>query len=916
MLRRLALLLAVGLTALLVSTSPALAGFGFQEFDNTVLNQDGSPDTQAGSHPWAMTTSFTLNKTTNLSDEAITDGDLKDIHVELPPGLVGDPTATQKCTRKQFETPDLNNVLSGASCPADTQVGVAAVELLNEGAGVGNHMYFGVYNLTPPPGLPAEFGFNPLGIPIVLKPTVRTGGDYGLTVDVDNASQEQIIGGSIVTLWGVPADPSHDPLRGKCLPTSGISEGLCPSELASKPFLTLPTSCPVGPLTVAARADSWEEQGVFVGAEAFNHDSVGNPAGIAGCDRLSFTPTIEATPESATANSPTGLDAKLHIPQSDTPEGLAEAHMKKAVVTLPVGMAVSPSAANGLEACTPEEIDLKGAASPTCPPASKVGTAMIHSPLLEEPLTGSVYVAQQGNNPFGSLLALYLVAEAEKDGVLVKLAGEVHLDPSTGQVTTTFDNNPQLPFEDLELTFFGGPRAALSTPSSCGRFATESTLTPYSTELPVVSRSPFEITAGCVSGFSPSFSAGATGSQAAGFNPFTLTLSRGDQDQRFAGLAVHMPPGLLGMLSRVSLCEEPQAAQGTCPVSSRIGHVTVGAGPGSDPVWVQGEVFLTGPHAGAPFGLSVVVPVKTGPFDLGAEVVRAAIEVDPHTSQLTVRSDALPSIRDGIPLQIRTINVTVDREGFMFNPTNCAPLSIAATVTSAQNAVANVSSPFQAANCATLGFKPKFTVSTQARSSKANGASLDVKIAYPKGMQANIRSVRVSLPKQLPSRLTTIQKACPEAAFHANPATCPAASNIGTAIARTPVLGVPLTGPAYLVSHGGAAFPDVVVILQGQGITVDLTGSINIKGQITSSTFASVPDVPVSSFELKLPEGPHSALTENLPRKTKGSFCTTKLVMPTTITGQNGAQIAQSTKIAVTGCKKKHPPKKHRAKKK
>ncbi len=912
MLRKAALLLTSVLWLSFVCVGSASASFGFRTFENVILNPEGAPEVQAGSHPWEMRTSFKLNTTTNASAQTITDEDVKDVKVSLPPGLVGDPTATQKCTRKQFETPSATHVFSGASCPGSTQVGVASIELLN--GGVILEYSFGVFNLVPPPGVPAEFGFNPLGIPIVLKPSVRTGGDYGLTVELSNASQELGIAGSTVTLWGLPADPRHDPFRGECLSESGESEGSCPTDLAPKPFLTLPTSCAAGPLTTSIDADSWEEPGIFTGAEAFNHDSVGNPAGITGCERLPFTPTLAVTPESAAASSPTGLDARLRVPQSDAPEGLAEAHLKKAVVRLPAGMSVSPSAANGLEACTPEEIELNGARAPSCPAASKVGAAVIHTPLLEEPLAGSVYVAQQGNNPFGSLLALYLVAEG--DGVLVKLAGDVQLDPSTGQVTTTFDNNPQLPFEDLNLTFFGGPRAALSTPAACGRFETESSLTPYSTELPVLSHSPFEITANCVSGFSPSFSAGTVGSQAAGFNPFTLTLSRGDRDQQFEGLSVHMPPGLLGMLSRVALCEEPQAALGTCAASSRIGHVTVGAGPGPDPVWASGEVFLTGPHAGAPFGLSVVVPVKAGPFDLGTEVVQAAIDVDPHTSQLTVRSDALPSIRDGIPLQIRTINVTVDREDFIFNPTNCSSQSISATIASRQGARANVSSPFQATNCATLGFKPRFTASTQGHSSHAKGASLDVKIGYPKGIQANIRSVHVVLPKQLPARLTTIQKACTEAAFNANPATCPAASNIGTAIARTPVLNVPLTGPAYLVSHGGAGFPDVIVILQGQGITVDLDGSINIsKSGVTSSTFAAVPDVPVSSFELKLPEGPHSALTENLPKKHRGNFCATKLAMPTTITAQNGAQIKQSTMIAVTGCPKKHAPKKHKTKK-
>jgi hypothetical protein len=329
-------------------------------------------------------------------------------------------------------------------------------------------------------------------------------------------------------------------------------------------------------------------------------------------------------------------------------------------------------------------------------------------------------------------------------------------------------------------------------------------------------------------------------------------------------------------------------------------------------VWVSGEAFLTGPYGGGPFGLSIVVPVKAGPFDFGVEAVRAAIHVDPHTSQLTIDTPVLPHIVKGIPLQIRTINVEVDRTGFIFNPTDCEPLVVTGTIASTQGATAAVSSHFQAANCAALAFHPKLTASTQAKTSQANGASLDVKIAYPKGTQANIHKVAVSLPKQLPSRLTTIQKACPEATFAVNPAACPAASNIGTATAVTPVLNVPLTGPAYLVSHGGAAFPDLVLILQGQGVTLDIVGSINIdKRGVTSSTFSSVPDAPISSFELNLPVGPHSALTATLPKKARNRLCGSQLVMPTTITGQNGAQIKQSTKIAVTGCHKP-PPRKHK----
>ncbi len=365
------------------------------------------------------------------------------------------------------------------------------------------------------------------------------------------------------------------------------------------------------------------------------------------------------------------------------------------------------------------------------------------------------------------------------------------------------------------------------------------------------------------------------------------------------------------MLSSVALCGEPQAAAGTCSSASEIGTTTVAAGPGSHPFWIGGRVYLTVGYRGAPFGLSIVVPARAGPFNLGIVVVRAAISVDPNTSVLTVTSDPLPQIIDGIQLRVQTVNVAIDRPGFIFNPTNCEAHQIAATVAGSLGATAHVSSPFAAAGCRSLPFSPKLTFSTQAKTSKKGGASLVAKLAYTTG-QANIRSVAVSLPKQLPSRLTTIQKACPAATFEANPAACPAASLIGFAKVRTPVLPVPppgrdanLSGPAYLVSHGGAAFPDLVVILQGDGVRVDQRASIFISRRgITSSTFANVPDVPLSSFELNLPEGPHSALTATLPASANGSLCGAKLTMPTTITGQNGARIKQSTKIAVSGCPK------------
>ncbi len=932
--------------ALPVFAPSAQASFGFQSnsFESTILNEDGSPAVQAGSHPFAVTTGFKFKRKTGVSGEPVTDGDAKDIEVKLPAGLIGDPSATPKCSIPQFHTHDLHIAfgLSGASCPDDSEVGVAEVEVTPSGRSEFlAHLTLGIYNLVAPPGVPAEFGLNPLGIAIVLTPKLRTGGDYGVTVASKNTSQAQWVFGVKTTFWGHPSSPSHDGERGECLGSEGEThyEGRsCPVEAAPKPFLRLPTSCPGGSLMTAIYADSWQNPVQSVELEgvhevAFNHDHEGHPVGVTGCERLDFSPTVSARPDTEAASSPTGMSVDVSLPQNETANGLAESDLRKAVVTLPAGMAASPSGANELAGCSDTfepateteparpggQIALHSDEAVRCPDASKVGTVEIDTPLLETPLEGSVYLAKQTENPFESLLALYVVAEGS--GVTIKLAGKVDVNPTTGQLTTTFDDNPQAPFSHLRLKFFGGPRAALMTPHRCGAYNVSGAFTPWSRELPVAFSEPIAISANCGGGFAPSFVAGSVSNQAGSFSPFTLTLTRSDQDQGFKQLSVRTPPGLLGMLSKVQVCDEPLIAQQACPKASQIGHVTVGAGPGPDPVYLpqpgrpEDPVYLTEGYGGAPFGLLTLVHAEAGPFNLGVVPVRTMLNVDRRTSQIVATTDPLPTIVKGIPADLKTINILLDREGFMFNPTDCEPLKFEGAVLGDEGAVAPVSSRFQAANCAMLAFKPKFTASTKALPSHANGASLTVKVGYPQGAQANIAAVKVSLPKQLPSRLTTLQKACPEATFAANPASCPPESVVGTATAATPVLNVPVTGPAYLVSHGGAAFPDLVMILQGQGVTVELIGNTGIKKGITTSTFASVPDVPISSFEVNLPQGPHSALTENLPPKSKGSFCSSKLVMPTTITAQNGMQIKQSTKVAVTGCPRKVTAKKAKAKK-
>jgi hypothetical protein len=901
----------------------ARAGFGIVPGSYAVsfTNADGSTDTQAGSHPFQMTTSFQFNQTTNFQGEAIADGALKDIGDAQPVGLVGDPLATPRCPQSVFHR--LNGFAFGGDCPNDTVVGFLTLNVITFG-----QISIPVFNLVPPPGMPGQFGTWLLNVPITIGFSVRTGGDYGLTANLHNISESAGVTSSTLTLWGVPADPSHDALRGSayehegdegrggCLEIFGGSAGRCPSDAPRVPLLTLPGACG-GALPTVLSADSWENPGVFVQEST----TVG---ALGGCDRLDFSPGVSVTPDSTVAGAPAGLGVDVRVPQSEDPAGLGEANVRKTVVVLPAGMTINPSAAGGLGACTPEEIGLSSAGPSSCPDSSKVGTAEVLTPLLEGPLVGSVYVAQQANNPFGSLLALYLVVEGS--GVRIKLAGRVSTDPVTGRVTTTFDNLPQQPFSDLKLSLFGGPRATLVNPSGCGSYTTGAQLTPYSSPAATEVSSAFQVTSGSNGtgcgprGFSPSFSAGTVNNQAGAFSPFNATFTRSDGDQDLGGVTVTTPPGLLGILKGVERCPEPQAAQGTCGPNSLIGRTTVAVGAGPDPFWVQGgQVFLTGPYKGAPFGMSFVVPAVAGPFDLGIVVVRAAIRVDPHTAQVTVVSDSLPTILQGIPLDIRTVNISIDRPGFIFNPTSCEPLSVGGSLTSTQGATAQVSSRFQAANCAGLPFHPVFSVSTQAKTSKQNGASLTVETIYPTGAQANIKSVAVVLPKQLPARLTTIQQACPEAVFAANPASCPAGSMIGTATATTPVFANALTGPAYLVSHGGAAFPDVVVVFQGEGITLDLVGSVNIKHGITSSKFATVPDAPISGFQLSLPEGPHSGLAAVIPAKAKGNMCGQNLHMPFTITAQNGAQIKQNVKIAVTGCpkvKKTHGPKKRKRAKK
>jgi hypothetical protein len=922
--------------------------FGVYDFGNMLENKDGSPAIQAGSHPYSMTTSIIFNHAVtaekekeilNVEEEPVNTGEPtveakiygnpKHVEVNLPRGFVVNPNATSvKCTEAELES----KPVQGGGCPEGSAVGIDIPSITP----FGEEIRSAIYNMVPPPGVPAEFGVDPGGVGLIFHIVGKVGprGDYKLSGEVSDITQVVGVYGAKLVLWGDPTAESHDAYRGLCGTRGKIEKEVeeefvrdgfpeatelrfdCPlagNERTNQPLLTMPGSCTGNELETTLHTSSWQEPSNVIDPPA-PHTIAKSPP-VTGCDQLHFTPSLDVAPapQGVGAESPTGLNVDLKMPQEQNANTPGEADLKKAVVTLPAGMAVSPSAANGLGACTPAEIGLDNTDKPLCPDSSKLGEAEVTTPLLETPLKGAVYLAQQETFE-GSLIALYLVVEGQ--GALIKLGGTVALDPGTGQITTTFDQNPQLPFNDLKLRFFSGPRAPLVTPAGCGSYTVSSQLTPWSGTAPKESPSGgFTIESGCTHSLAPSFTAGTANVQAGAYTPFSLTLSRQDGEERFGSIRLTTPPGLLANLKSVTQCPEPQASKGECGEASLIGESTASAGPGPDPYWVKGgKVYLTGPYNGAPFGLSIVVPAVAGPFNLGNVIARAGIDVDSHTAQAIVTS-SIPTIKDGIPLDVRTVNVTINREGFMFNPTNCTPSTVTAILHSDTNKLAGVASPFDVANCAALSFKPSFKASTAAKTSKANGASLTVKVGSGIG-QANIAKVRVTLPKQLPARLTTLQKACTEAQFNANPAGCPPQSAVGIATAVTPVLAHPLTGPAYLVSHGGAAFPDLVFVLQGEGILLYLDGNTNIKKGITTSTFNSVPDAPISTFETVFPEGPHSVLATDIPVKTKGSMCQQNLTMPTTITGQNGAVTTQTTKITVTGCPKKPKAKKASGKKK
>ncbi|MBB4661624.1 hypothetical protein [Conexibacter arvalis] len=857
--RRWLLLAAATLLAITASAVPAAgAGFGITRFDGDVVNRDAlgvvTAATQAGSHPDEVTAYIDFaTRSGALPGLVVPEEDAKDIRVDLPVGFVGNPQVVTKCRE-----PELESVQIGTDCPRDSQVGVAHVITTSTAP-----QTVPVFNMEPPPGVPGAFGFRIASVPIHLRAVVRSDGDYGLSILVPRLSQAAPILRTSLTFWGVPADPKNDADRGwvvdsgtrvVCADTSDPSCSTT-SGLPPQAFLTNPMTCN-GPVETRLSVTSW--LGSSAHASFFTHLPAPDQetlVGPEGCDRVPFDARLTGTPVKARASSPSGFSFDLSVPQNGNPTGIAQGHLKKAVVRLPEGMSVNPSSASGLAACGDAQIGLGTLQMPSCPDGSKIGTLTIDTPLLSDPLTGAIYL----RDPLpGNLFRLLLVAEGS--GVLIKLPGTVTPDPVTGQLTATFDNNPQLPFSNLHLEFKDGPRAPLTLPPACGTHTIVSDLTSWSGKT-TTSSSSFNVSrdgngAPCPPrGFNPTVVAGLANPVGGSSSAFSLTFARGDADQTLRDITVDMPEGLTGVIASADLCDDAAANAGTCGESSRIGSTTTGAGTGENPFFLPGRVYITGPYKGAPFGMSIVVPAIAGPFNLGTVVVRAAIFVDRETAKLRVVSEPLPTILEGVPLLIRTVNVRIDKPGFMVAPTSCAPKSIAARVGSNEGASADRSVRFQVGSCASLPYKPKMTIrmGKRGRTKGRITAPLEVRLDMTPG-QANNKSVAVTLPRNVNARLEVLNRySCTLEQFKSE--TCPKSNRLGTAVAVTPLLRDPLVGDVFFVRNPARRIPDVMVGLRGQ-VAFDLAGRVTIPRNLTLRTnFDLVPDVPITKFTLRFVAG-------------------------------------------------------------
>jgi hypothetical protein len=872
--------------------------------------------TQAGGHVPYGITDFEVNTEgtwPNLVPSGLTSqGPVNHIRTDVSTGLATNPTAVPQCTEAEFSPPNGKEAIEGtgffekSECKTTTRIGtnrvVAYAGPNGVTTGVSDLPLEGpAYNLVQREGLASEFGVS-VELPEALtKKALEEAfaakapppGTQTEALEKKIYYSHSLIEGNVE--WGQESEGTgagdyHDYFNIKVSTAIRlISSRLVFEGTKGGNFITNATSCPGNNTSYVTLSD----------AATKATESYTALLGLEKCNSLEFLPSFALTPTSFEHDEAVGATAEISVPQKAGAGELNSSQVKTVTIQLPEGMTLNPAAAGTLQACTPAQARIHSATAGTsCPSASELGTVALEVPTLPAgSLTGKIYLgAPESGTITGPPYTVYVDAESTRYGVSVRLKGEAIPNTTTGQLTTVFPENPEQPFSKITLKFKEGAYAPIASPLACGTATSTATLVPTATGVASSTKASSFSVSGCGSalGFNPTQGTSETTATGGAHTSYTFSLKRPDGQEYLNTASTTLPAGLNGTIPAATQCSESLATTGACPASSQIGTATVLAGAGSKPYSYSGPVYLTGPYNGAPYGLSIAVPAVAGPFNLGTIVTRATLNVNQSTARVTVAA-TLPTIVAGIPLRLQEVNVTVGLKNFITNPTNCNVLATESSLTSTLAATATLSTPFQVKNCTALPFKPSFGARSGAKTSKAEGASLETTVNQPAG-GSTIKSVLVQLPRQLPSRLTTLQKACAAALFAHNPYDCPAGSKVGAARAISSLLPGKLTGPAYLVARGGAAFPDLELVLNGDGVRVILDGQTKITKGITTTFFQTLPDVPVSSITLDLPVGPYSALAAN------GSLCNASLVMPTTITAQNGKTFKQQTRIKVPSC--------------
>lgn len=842
------------------SQTPASRCFGVESV-GTALST-----TEAGAHPdLELDVTIKQDPTSKANSFGLKDsfGPTRNIRFEVPPGLIGNPNVLGDSG--QCRVTELVNYQT-EGCPIASQVGLSRIF----GYELNNPFLEPVYMMQPPGGdVVARLGTIAGIYPTFIDFRVRSDSDYGLTAEVTEAPAAASLVKLETTFWGVPSDPIHDTER--CTAKEAFDG--CVSSLPRKPgilplpFLTNPTRCGVEQ-TITVRASSWVEPERL--EETSNEAQTVFPA-FSECNRLPFGPALTVEPTNHRTSSPTGLDMTIQLPAAPGVKVLEPAQTRDIRIDLPRGLGINPGSADGLATCSPEQVHFKENVASECPDAAKMASTEFEVGALPRRLEGAIYLREP--EP-GNLFRIWIVADDQ--GAHVKLPGQLDVNKATGQIKSVVLENPQVPLREVKLLFKSGFRAPLITPRSCGEYLTHYEFTSWAGGFPWIQDTPMQINEGCGGGgFAPQLMAGSTESQGGAFSPFVFTLSRGDSEQNLSSFGITLPQGLAASFAGISRCEGEAAQTGACPPASRIGRTTVAVGVGPRPLWVPQPgkrptaIYLGGPYKGAPFSIVAVVPAQAGPFDLGDEVIRSPVHIDPDTAQAEAQTDPLPQFKEGIPLPYKEVDVELDRRGFSLNPTSCAAKQTRAESTSIEGQKAQSSSRYRVTGCAKLPFEPKFAVRLVGGTRRGAHPKLQATLKMPKG-GANIAAAQVALPHSEFVENAHFKTICTRVQFAAH--ACPAGSIYGYAEARTPLFDEPLSGPVYLRSSSHP-LPDLVMALKGPPslpIEIDVDGRVDSVNGGLRTTFAQIPDAPVSSFSLKM-QGGKKGLIVNSTNLCQGS---------------------------------------------